>query len=322
MTMKRPLRILTAILGVGMLLASALPATAAPAPAVRASSPSLAWSAESEECKFLTIINDYRSKNGLGKLTISLTLADAAEFHSKDMAVNGYFSHTLSDGSTWAQNIKNFGYPQDTARAENIAAGRGAAADVFQQWKNSPGHNANMLSPKFNAIGIGRYTLTGSQYTHYWTNTFGSVVDKSYACNTDSTGGGEPGGTTLLFAGGGRTRSSTSSMLAYDGTTDTTWNTTSTAIPRAAYVYFDLGVVKPISKVAWVFSKNGGADSYKVQVSTDKVNWTTITNRKGAYVGQWRSKSWTGKARYVRFYFENPNKDLVLGYLGEVRVYA
>ena len=41
-------------------------------------------------------------------------------------------------------------------------------------WKNSPGHNQNMLDGSWTEIGIGRAYNSGSTYGWYWTTTFGS----------------------------------------------------------------------------------------------------------------------------------------------------
>ncbi|MGI8475250.1 MAG: discoidin domain-containing protein [Thermomicrobiales bacterium] len=130
-----------------------------------------------------------------------------------------------------------------------------------------------------------------------------------------------PASTRYVIAGGGRTSSSTSSLLAYDNNTTTSWYTTTSGIPRAAYVYFDLGAVKSVSKVQWYFARTGPADSFRIQVSSDKSSWTTISTRSNGKGAAWESFAWKGQARYVRFYFDNPNKDTVLGYLGEVRIY-
>jgi uncharacterized protein YkwD len=277
------------------------------------------YGADGEECAFLGLVNGYRKSNGLGSLTITTTLGAAAEHHSADMVAHGYFSHTMSDGSDWADNIAAHGYPTNSARGENIAAGYAEAAKAFEQWRNSPSHDAQMLGGKYNAIGIGRVYGASARYGWYWTTTFGSVVDKPYSCSGGSTGGGD---SALGFTGGGRTSSSTPSGNAIDGKTSTSWHTTTTSAPRYAYVYFDLGKTRSISKITWMFSQGGSADRFKVQVSTDKVNWRTLTTRTRANAGAWQSASWQGQTRYVRFYFENPNKDLVLGYLCEVKAYA
>lgn len=131
----------------------------------------------------LSQINAYRKANGKGSLRLSRTLGAAAEHHSRDMAAHNIFSHTLSNGTTWIQNIANHGYPStNTYRAENIAAGHSSATDTFTQWRNSSGHRANMLNGVYKAIGIGRAYSSTSTYKWYWTTTFGSVVDSTISC--------------------------------------------------------------------------------------------------------------------------------------------
>lgn len=135
------------------------------------------YCADGEEQAFLGLINQYRASNGLGTLDHSRTLAAAAEHHSVDMATVGYFSHTMSDGTSVAQNMANHGVSDTGTWGENIAAGNASASATFQQWRNSPGHNANMLKAGFGAIGIGRATVSGSQYGTYWTTIFGGASD-------------------------------------------------------------------------------------------------------------------------------------------------
>lgn len=279
------------------------------------------WKPEAVECEFLGLINAYRKENGLGNLTISITLGAAAEHHSQDMADNDYFDHTLLGDVTWQQNVASHGYPTDTYRAENIAAGYPSASDTFNQWRKSPGHNANMLNGKFTAIGVGRAFNESAKWDYYWTNTFGSRVDVPYSCGGDTSGGEAPG-STIEIAGGGRTSSSTPSTRAYDGKTSTSWYTQTSSAPRAAYVYFDLGSVKSISKIQWLFAKNGYADSYEIQISTDKKTWKTLTKRTSTKAGTWQTLTKKVSARYVRIYFKNPNKDKTLGYLAEVKFIA
>src|SRR5262245_42643142 len=81
------------------------------------------YAPDSAECAMLKLINNYRKQKGKGALTLSRTLGAAAEHHSRDMAAHNYFSHTLYNGTSWSQNIANHGYPTNTNRAENIAAG-------------------------------------------------------------------------------------------------------------------------------------------------------------------------------------------------------
>ncbi len=148
-------------------------AVAAPAPLrVLVQADAAGHSPDSEELAFLGLINDYRTGLGLQPLALSPELSAAAEYHSVDMATKDYFSHTLEDGTTWAENIINHGY-EIYPLGENIAAGNASAADTFEQWRNSPGHDANMRNPEYRAIGIGRAYGEDSRYGWYWTTTFG-----------------------------------------------------------------------------------------------------------------------------------------------------
>jgi uncharacterized protein YkwD len=131
-----------------------------------------------EESNFLTLINNYRAQNGLGTLTASVTLTQASQWMSADMASKDYFSHTDSLGRSPFTRMEDFGYTQSSYSGENIAAGNSTASATFTQWKNSPGHNANMLGSSYKAIGIGRVQGSGG-YGWYWTTDFGSVVDKA-----------------------------------------------------------------------------------------------------------------------------------------------
>ncbi len=134
---------------------------------------------DSEELSFLTLINTYRSQNGLGALTISTNLNRGSAWMTEDLAVNNYFAHTDSLGRSAYQRAIDCGYP--SGAGENLAAGGAwsSAQAAFDAWKASPGHNANMLGQYYRQIGIARYYLAGSQYGWYWATTFGTTDDGS-----------------------------------------------------------------------------------------------------------------------------------------------
>jgi uncharacterized protein YkwD len=131
------------------------------------------YSPDGEERAFLDLINDYRDKNGAGKLSLNDELGAAAEHHSQDMAKKNYFSHTLSNGDSAEENIRHFGYTNYHYVGENIAAGNETANKVFEQWKKSAEHAKNMRDKHFDEIGIGRAYGKNSKYGWYWTTTFG-----------------------------------------------------------------------------------------------------------------------------------------------------
>ena len=184
--MRRSPFALPCLLVVAVLAMPAIPVAAAPgstpAATTSASISASEYAPDSQECAMLAKINAYRKSKGRGALTLSRTLGAAAEHHSREMASKNYFSHQMRNGVSWSQNISNHGYPGNTYRGENIAAGYSRASDTFTQWRNSSAHNANMLSSNYKAIGIGRAGNSNATYRWYWTTTFGSANSRTIAC--------------------------------------------------------------------------------------------------------------------------------------------
>lgn len=120
----------------------------------------------SVESDFMAMLNAERATLGKNTLAINFHLTTAAYLHSQDMAEQGYFSHTLPDGRTFDQRIIAAGYTNYSSLAENIAYAYGApdAARVYNMWKNSSGHYANMMGD-FSDAGLGVYSKNG--YTYY-----------------------------------------------------------------------------------------------------------------------------------------------------------
>lgn len=133
-------------------------------------------SLDTEEQAFVTLLNQYRAQSGLAPMLIDPGLQGAADWMDNDMGVNNYFSHTDSLGQSPWTRMCNFGYCYNTYKGENIAAGYTTGAAVFEGWRNSPGHNANMLGLNYRVMGIARLYVPGSTYGYYWTNDFGGYV--------------------------------------------------------------------------------------------------------------------------------------------------
>lgn len=166
---RRP-RVLAAV-AAALLIVGFLALNAAPRSGV------LAAPLDAEEQAFLTLINDYRAQNGLTALSVNSHLRDAATWMSEDMAAKNYFSHTDSLGRNPFQRMAAFGYSYNTWKGENLAAGISTAGAAFGLWKNSPGHNSNMLNPNYKVIGIARAYGAGSTYGWYWTTDFGGYEE-------------------------------------------------------------------------------------------------------------------------------------------------
>jgi uncharacterized protein YkwD len=136
---------------------------------------------DAEEKAFVGIINNYRAQNGLGPLQVSIKLTQSSAWMSDDLSKRpaSGFGHTDTQGRDATPRMKAFGYDYNTYTGENIAAGTnsGSAPVIFEQWRNSPGHNANMLGKNYVTMGIARVYRAGSPYSWYWTNDFGGFDD-------------------------------------------------------------------------------------------------------------------------------------------------
>jgi uncharacterized protein YkwD len=129
----------------------------------------------SVEEQLLDLINAYRQGKGKGALVWDDRLGTAAQNHSDDMTANGFSSHTGSNGSSPRDRIVATGYPANGFWGENIfesAPNDPSAQTAFTWWKNSPGHNANMLGENFTRIGLGQ--ATNSAGVTRWTAVFAS----------------------------------------------------------------------------------------------------------------------------------------------------
>lgn len=122
-----------------------------------------------EEARFVSLLNIYRTNNNLSPVAVSKSAVESTRWHAQDMIDKNYFSHTEPNGRTFSTRAASFGY---SARSENIAAGNASASSTFCQWKNSPGHNANMLREEHLSMGIGNAN-GGGIYRYYWANNFG-----------------------------------------------------------------------------------------------------------------------------------------------------
>lgn len=138
----------------------------------------LGWDAETQD--FLRLINEYRAQNGLGPLALDSLLQDASAWMSKDMlrasCVGNYVCpHNDTTGRSFWQRMQDFGYFYSAG--ENLAWGVNGRMTTAPQalggWRNSPGHNANMLNGNWTAIGIARICIDG---TCTWVTDFGTRV--------------------------------------------------------------------------------------------------------------------------------------------------
>jgi uncharacterized protein YkwD len=108
---------------------------------------------EQAEIKMLEYVNQERLSRGLRALEVSESARDVARSHSKDMFVQGYFSHKSLDGRSPFDRMKAGGVAFHSA-GENIALAP-TLTMAHNGLMNSPGHRANILSPNYHKVGIG-----------------------------------------------------------------------------------------------------------------------------------------------------------------------
>jgi len=128
------------------------------------------------EAQILSLINNVRTQNGLGTLTLDNRLSAAALAHSLDMACDNIISHTGTDGSTWYDRVKAQGFASYHSARENIYVGNpafgGDAQGAFTWWMNSTIHRKTLMSPDATLIGIAYVYSDASTYGGNYTTVF------------------------------------------------------------------------------------------------------------------------------------------------------
>lgn len=112
-------------------------------------------------------LNTYRFEHGLGPVTLNAKLTRASEIHAKDLAAHGIAAHIGTDGSTHSERAQRQNYYFQMV-AENVATGQKSWDQVFQAWKDSPGHNVNLLAEDAVDFGIALVYEPTTTYTTYW----------------------------------------------------------------------------------------------------------------------------------------------------------
>ena len=129
--------------------------------------------------------NTEREKHKLPMFQTSRALAACAYEHSRDMALENFFSHENpndpSKRTAW-QRMETKGL-KNGERAENIAMRTtngltyiAFADEMVKLWMKSPGHRANILNRNLIFLGCGVHACTCPKFHVYATQNFASVV--------------------------------------------------------------------------------------------------------------------------------------------------
>ena len=113
-------------------------------------------SLSAQEQKAWNLINQDRTANGLAPLPPDSALSHLARLKSRDMAENGYFSHTSPTYGSAADLLRSHGYVFQ-AVGENIA--HHATVEKSQAaFMSSQGHKRNILGKNWTRVGVGVWT--------------------------------------------------------------------------------------------------------------------------------------------------------------------
>lgn len=131
----------------------------------------------SQASEVVNLINEYRTANGLAKLTVNDTLSTAAMHRAAESAYADWNMTAMEDGAkrhirpnfTKASTIAseygiggNFG--------ENFGRWQASPSEIIAQWKSSSSHNALLLSGSYTKVGIG--VAQDSLGDYYWVALF------------------------------------------------------------------------------------------------------------------------------------------------------
>jgi hypothetical protein len=114
------------------------------------------------------MISQYRREHGLPAVKIDAQLTAVAQRQAQAMARTGVMDHDIA--GPFASRIS--GANTDSA-GENIAVGTKTWADTLRLWKASAGHNANLLRPDADRLGVAVAHNDQTRYKTFWAMVIG-----------------------------------------------------------------------------------------------------------------------------------------------------
>jgi len=118
--------------------------------------------ASAAEKRVFDELNQERAKAGLPALEWNELAAEAARRHAALLAQNAELSHQFAGEPSLAERLGTAGV-RFTRAGENVARTQ-HIEDIHPALMTSPGHRANILSPRYNAAGVGVVEREGRVY--------------------------------------------------------------------------------------------------------------------------------------------------------------
>jgi uncharacterized protein YkwD len=112
--------------------------------------------------QIFALANEARIQAGVGRLDWDPALAQAALKHCERMAEEGPISHRYPGELDLSERTAQAG-AHFSLIEENVALGPSADA-IHEEWMQSPGHRANLLSPDVDRVGVAVVAARGVLY--------------------------------------------------------------------------------------------------------------------------------------------------------------
>ena len=137
--------------------------------------------------------NQLRAQNGAGSLVLDPLLSEIARGHSEEMLAKGYFSH--DSPNQLCKNVRDrlrYGHRFCLSSAENLHkcegyTRSGLAKLAIDNWLGSPSHRRNLVSKRFNRIGVG-VAAVGSTYLFTQVFSYEPVIIQNLQVTEESGG--------------------------------------------------------------------------------------------------------------------------------------
>ncbi|MGA3334494.1 MAG: CAP domain-containing protein [Terracidiphilus sp.] len=117
---------------------------------------------QGESEQIFALANQARAQAGVGRLEWDPALAAAALQHCLRMAAEGPIAHRYGGEPDLSARAAQAG-ARFSVIEENVAVGMSAAA-IHEEWMQSPGHRANLLSPEVDRVGVAVVAARGALY--------------------------------------------------------------------------------------------------------------------------------------------------------------
>jgi uncharacterized protein YkwD len=120
-----------------------------------------------DQQKALNIINAYRTSKGRNKLRYDARLIAPAQEMANLVAKKGSLKTRAHSSGALMRRMDKAGIP-NMAAAENLGAGYRSLEAAIQGWKNSSGHNSNLLHRSMTHMAMARTDRSEGRWKQYW----------------------------------------------------------------------------------------------------------------------------------------------------------